>query len=136
MSDLTEGDPQQIVQRLRDPNTSRMIAAATGMPEQEVRDNLSQAAQRVQAAGSDPARAAAEARSETQEFMNRARERLPQVAEQVQETSSKAAWITFAALLVSLAAAIAGAMVGRRRAEVRVAQAEIGAVRGSVDRTV
>ena len=127
MGDLAQGDPQQIVRRLQDPNTSRMIAAATGMPEQEVRSNLDQAAQRVQAAGNDPARAAEEARAATQGLMDRARERMPQVAAQAQEGATKAAWATFVALLVSLGASIAGAMVGRKRAAVRIRQTELAA---------
>lgn len=135
LGDLANGDPQQILQRLRDPNTARVLAAATGMPEEEVRSNLDQAAQRVEAAGNDPARVASEVRAATQGMMDRARDRLPQAAEQVQEGASKAAWVTFVAMAISLAAAVGGAMVGRRRAEARVAAAEIGTTRSTVGRT-
>jgi hypothetical protein len=134
VDDLAQGDPQQILERLRDPNTARVLAAATGMPEAEVRSNLEQAAQRVEAAGNDPARVASEVRAATQGMMDRARERLPQAAEQVQEGAGKAAWFTFIAMAISLAAAIAGAMVGRRRAVARVAAAEIATTRATVGR--
>jgi hypothetical protein len=43
---------------------------------------------------------------------------LPQLQQRAQEakpTATKAAWITFVALLLSLAAAVIGAMAGRRR---------------------
>jgi hypothetical protein len=37
------------------------------------------------------------------------------MAERAQKGATKAAWITFGAIVISLIAAIAGAMVGRRR---------------------
>ena len=46
---------------------------------------------------------------------SRARAQLPVMAERAQEGATKAAWITFGAMLISLIAAIAGAMWGRRR---------------------
>jgi hypothetical protein len=45
------------------------------------------------------------------------------MAERAQEAATKTAWATFAAMVISLAAAVAGAMVGRRRAETRALRA-------------
>jgi predicted Zn-dependent protease len=52
--------------------------------------------------------------------MSRARQQLPATAERVQDTATKTAWITFAAMLISLLAAVAGAMAGRQRAARRL----------------
>lgn len=122
MEDLSTGNVDQILSRLQDPQTARTIAAATGMPEQEVSARLNEIGQRVEAARNDPARIATEVREGTREMMQRARERLPAAAQQAQEGATKAAWITFAALIISLAAAIAGSMVGRRGVESRVTE--------------
>jgi hypothetical protein len=96
------------------------IAKATGIPEQEVRSSLGDVAQRVEAARGNPEQAAAEVRNATQRLMARAREQLPATAERVQDGATKTAWITFAAMAVSLLAAIGGAMVGRKRAARRL----------------
>jgi predicted Zn-dependent protease len=45
---------------------------------------------------------------------------LPAAAERAQDAATKTAWITFAAMLISLLAAIAGAMAGRKRAAQRL----------------
>lgn len=124
MDDLSAGDVNQIIRRLNDPQTARTIASATGMPEQEVQSELSSIAQRVEAVRDNPEQAAAEVRRGTEQLMSRAREQLPAMAERVQEGASKTAWITFAAMLISLLAAIFGAMFGRRRAVDRIARVE------------
>jgi hypothetical protein len=116
VDDLSAGDVEQILARLNDPRTVSTIATATGVPEQEVRSTLNDVAQRVEAARNNPQQAAAEVRSGTERLMARAREQLPAAAERVQEGATKTAWITFAAMAISLIAAIAGAMVGRKRA--------------------
>jgi hypothetical protein len=56
-----------------------------------------------------------------EQLMDRAREQLPAAGERVQEGATKTAWITFGAMVVSLIAAIAGAMLGRRRVAERLA---------------
>ncbi|PZN33146.1 MAG: hypothetical protein DIU71_05790 [Proteobacteria bacterium] len=112
MGELASGDPDQILQRLRDPKTASTIAGATGMSEQEVRTELNGIAQRVELARNDPERAASEVREGAQRLFERARARFP--TEQVQQGATTTAWVTFAAMLISLAAAIAGAMVGTR----------------------
>jgi len=125
MEDLSAGDVQQIRQRLDDPRTARTIAAATGMSEQEVRQQLSEVSRQVEAAGNDPAAAAAAVRQGTAQMMERARAQLPVMAERAQEGATKAAWITFGAMLISLIAAIAGAMMGRRRVVQTLAHSDV-----------
>jgi len=120
LDDLSAGDVDQILGRLNDPRTVSTIANATGIPEQEVRSSLGDVAQRVEAARGNPEQAAAEVRNGTQRLMARAREQLPATAERVQDGATKTAWITFAAMAISLIAAIAGAMVGRKRAARRL----------------
>lgn len=126
MENLSTGNVDQILQRLRDPQTARTIASATGMSEQEISTRLNDIAQRVEAARNDPARVAAEVRDGTREMMQQARERLPAAAQQAQRGATKAAWITFAAMLISLGAAIAGSMVGRRGVATRVGERVAG----------
>lgn len=126
MDDLSQGDVDQILARLNDPQTARTLAAATGMSEQEVRSTLNDVAQRVEAARNNPEQAAIEVREGTRQLMDRARAQLPAMAERAQDAATKTAWTTFAAMVISLAAAIIGAMLGRRRAEQRVLRAAAG----------
>jgi CHASE3 domain sensor protein len=91
-----------------------------------VRSRLSSLAQRVEASRNNPEQAAMEVREGTRDLMERARQQLPAMADRAQDTATKAAWTTFAAMVISLAAAIVGAMVGRRRAEKRVLRAATG----------
>jgi hypothetical protein len=116
VDDLAAGDVEQMLARLNDPRTVRTISTATGIPEQEVRAQLGEMAQRVGSARDNSEQAAAEVRRGAQQLMSRARQQLPAVAEQVQNTATKTAWITFAAMLLSLLAAVAGALAGRKRA--------------------
>jgi hypothetical protein len=120
VDDLSTGDVEQMLARLNDPRTARTISTATGIPEQEVRSALGEMAQRVEAARNNPEQAAAEVRRGAEQLMSRARQQLPAVAERVQNTATKTAWITFAAMVISLLAAVAGAMAGRRRAAQRL----------------
>jgi hypothetical protein len=118
--DISSGTVDQMVQRLRDPQTARTLSAATGMPEEEVRNNLSQMADRADAAKDNPAQVAADVRQGMQSMLDRARAdgRLTQAAERAKAAGAKTAWITFAAMLLSLLAAVFGAMSGRRVAAV------------------
>ena len=120
LDELSTGNVDQILARLNDPRTVGIIATATGIPEQEVRSTLGEIAQRVDATRDNPEQAAAEVRSGTERLMARAREQLPAAAERAQESATKTAWITFGAMAISLIAAIAGAMVGRKRAAQRL----------------
>jgi hypothetical protein len=120
MDELSTGDVDQILARLNDPRTVSTVASATGMSEQEVRTSLNDIAQRVEAARNNPQQAATEVRSGVERMMAQARQQLPAAAERIQEGAAKTAWITLAAMLLSLIAAIAGAMVGRKRAAQRL----------------
>jgi hypothetical protein len=125
MEDLSAGDVQQMRRRLDDPRTARTIAGATGMSEQEVRSQLAEVSRQVEAAGNDPAAAAAAVRQGTAQMMERARAQLPAMADRAQDGATKAAWITFGAMLISMIAAIAGAMVGRRRVVQTLARSNV-----------
>ncbi len=112
----TSGSVDQIVQRLKDPKTAQQIASVTGMSSSEVQSTLSETAQRVENSRSDPKKAAAEAKQGIAQLYEKAKSSgaLQQKAEEVKPQATKAAWITFGALLLSLAAAVLGAMAGRR----------------------
>ena len=116
--DLSSGDVDQMIARLKDPNTAQQIATATGLPQSEVQSTLSEVAQRVDTARQNPAQAAAEVRQGVAQLYEKARASgaIERRAEELQPQASQAAWITFAALVLSLLAAVLGAMLGRRRA--------------------
>lgn len=113
------GSVDQIIQRLKDPKTAQQIAAATGMQESEVQATLSETAQRVENNRNNPAQAAAEAKAGMAQLMDKAKSSgaLEQKAEEMKPQATRAAWITFGALVLSLLAAVLGAMSGRRRPE-------------------
>jgi len=123
--DLAQGNVDQIVQRLRDPRTAQVLASATGMQEEDVRKQLAQIADKADAARSNPAQVASDVRESVRNMVDRARNegRLAQAAEQAKPGATKAAWVTFAALLLSLLAAVFGALSGRRNPIVRAGQA-------------
>lgn len=112
------GGVEQILQRLRDPGTAEQIASATGMPQSDVQATLSETAQRVESNRDNPTHAAGEARNGIAQLMEKAKASgaLEQKAQQVKPQATRAAWITFGALLLSLLAAVSGAMGGRREA--------------------
>lgn len=122
LSELSTGDVDQILARLDDPRTAQTMAAATGMPEDEARAQLTDIRQRVEAARSDPARAAAEAREGLQRLAAQAGERVQAAAQAAQPAAAATSWATFGALVVSLLAAVAGAIWGSRRARLRVVE--------------
>jgi hypothetical protein len=111
------GSVDQMIERLKDPQTAQQIASATGMQQGEVQKHLSATAQRVEKNRNEPTKAAAEAKAGMSELLQKARASgaLEQKAEEVQPQASRAAWITFGALLLSLLAAVLGAMSGRRK---------------------
>ena len=110
------GSVDQMIARLKDPGTARQIASATGMSESEVSSTLSETAQRVENNRNDPKKAAAEAKQGMTQLYDKAKSSgaLERKAEEVKPQATKAAWITFGALLLSLAAAVVGALAGRR----------------------
>jgi len=111
------GSVDQMIQRLKDPKTAQQIAAATGMQESEVQATLSETAQRVENNRDNPTQAAAEAKTGMAQLMDKAKSSgaLEQKAEEMKPQATRAAWITFGALVLSLLAAVLGAMSGRRR---------------------
>jgi hypothetical protein len=111
---MSSGSVDEILSRLRDPQTASTVATATGMSREEATSALNEMSQRVEAARNDPAQAADEARRGLSDLAARARQNLAQTAAEVQPEVSTTAWLTFAALVLSLLAAIAGAAVGRR----------------------
>jgi hypothetical protein len=117
-ADLSAGDVDQMIARLEDPSTAQQIATATGVPQSEVQSTLSGIAQRVENARDNPAQAAAEVRQGVARIYEQARASgaIERKAEELQPRASQAAWVTFGALLLSLLAAVLGAMLGRRRA--------------------
>jgi hypothetical protein len=79
------------------------------------------AASGAEAARDDPAGAVAQARESAADLASRAQQSAAQTAARVQPQVSATAWMTFAALVLSLLAAIAGAAVGRRGVARKVA---------------
>lgn len=110
------GSVDQILQRLRDPRTAQQIAQASGMQQGEVEAALNDTAQRVEASRDNPTQAAAAAKQGMAQLMEKAKSSgaLEQKAEEMKPGATRAAWITFGALLLSLVAAVLGAMSGRR----------------------
>jgi hypothetical protein len=110
------GSVDQMIQRLKDPKTAEQIAAATGLARSEVEATLNETAQRVEKNRGNPAQAAAEAKNGMAQLMQKARSSgaLQQKAEEMKPGATRAAWITFGALVLSLLAAVIGAMAGRR----------------------
>jgi hypothetical protein len=117
MTDLASGDVNQILARLDDPKTVGVVAGATGMSQDEARGALADIRARVEAARNDPGQAAAEARNGIEQLTARAKERAASVAQQAQPYASRTAWTALAVMIVSLAAAVAGAVWGAGRAE-------------------
>ena len=110
------GSVEQILQRLKDPKTAEQIASATGLPASEVQATLAETARRVENNRNNPTQAAAEAKNGMAQLVEKARSSgaLQQKAEAVKPQATRAAWVTFGALLLSLLAAVIGAMAGRR----------------------
>ena len=119
--ELSAGSVDQIVQRLRDPQTAQTVSSLLGMPQDQVQKNLSQVAGQVDKARDDPAKAATEARQGIQKMVSdwQASGGVSAVAERVQPEASATAWIALLAMILALLAAVWGAMMGRRRAAVR-----------------
>ena len=119
---LANGDVGQITARLNDGKTVSMVAAATGMPQQEARATLSEIASKVEAARDDPARASNEARQGLQQLATRAQQRAEQAAARAQPYASATLWTTLGFMVLGLLASIAGAMTGRRQVARRLSE--------------
>jgi hypothetical protein len=119
LSDLTSGDIDQILARLNDPQTVKIIAAATGMSQEEARSKLASIQARAEAVKDDPAKAAAEAKQGLQDLLSQAGTQARGAAAAAQPYASSAIWITVAAMLLALLASVAGAMIGRTGTAIR-----------------
>ena len=117
------GSVDEMAAQLRSPELVNQVASITGLSVNETRDALNEAATRVEANRNNPARAAEEARRGVASLVERARTSgaLAARAQRVQPEAASTAWLTFGALLLSLAAAVSGAMLGRRKAADAVA---------------
>jgi hypothetical protein len=115
------GSVDDIAARIRDPETAQRMASLTGLPLPEVQTHLERTAQNVEASGGDTQQAAQAAQQGFTDLMQRAQEtgslgrQVERQAEEAQPEAAAAAWGTLAALLLSLAAAVGGAMVGIKR---------------------
>lgn len=118
---MSSGSVDDILNKLRDPQTAAVVASATGMSQQEASQELSRIGSRVEAVRNDPAQASAQARQGLADLSARARQNLSRTAAEVKPEVTTTAWLAFAALVLSLLAAIGGAAVGRRNVERRVA---------------
>lgn len=113
VSGLTSGDVDQIVARLNSPDTARAVAAATDMTQAEAQSTLGGIARKVEAVRADPAQAAAQAKQGMQELASRAATVTQTAAAKVQPYATAAVWSSLAVMVLSLLAAIFGAMIGR-----------------------
>jgi hypothetical protein len=119
------GTVDEMVEQLRSPELVNRVASVTGLSVNEVRNTLNETATRVEANRNNPAQAAEEASRGVASLYDRARTSgaLAAQAEEIQPEAASAAWLTFVGLLLSLAAAVAGAMLGRSKAADAVAAA-------------
>jgi hypothetical protein len=117
------GTVDEMANELRSAEMADRVASITGLPVSEARTALTSAADRVEANRANPVQAAEEARRGVADVFDRARASgaLAQQAEEIQPEAASTAWLTFLALLLSLAAAVSGAMVGRNKAANAVA---------------
>ena len=119
------GTVDETAEQLRSPELVNRVASVTGLSVNEVRNTLNETATRVEANRNNPTQAAEEARRGIASLFDRARTSgaLAAQAEEIQPEAASAAWLTFVGLLLSLVAAVAGAMLGRSKAADAVAAA-------------
>ena len=112
------GTVDEMAAQLRSPELVNRLSSVTGLSVNDTRTVLNDTASRVEANRDNPARAADEARRGVAELFERARATgaLEAQAEEIQPEAASTAWLTFLALLLSLAAAVTGAMFGRNKA--------------------
>src|SRR6185436_1707315 len=117
------GTVEQMAEQLRSPELVNRVASITGLSVNDVRNTLSDTATRVEANRNNPTLAAQEASRGVATLFDRARSSgaLAAQAEEIQPEAASTAWLTFLAMLLSLGAAVAGSMLGRRKAANAVA---------------
>jgi ABC-type transport system involved in multi-copper enzyme maturation permease subunit len=117
---MSSGSVDEILARLRAPETASTLSSALGMPREQVASSLNDISSRVEASRDNPAQAAAAVRSGLTDLAAGARQNISQAAAEAKPEATTTAWVAFAALLLSLLAAIGGAAVGRRNVVNRV----------------
>ncbi len=117
---LSSGSVDEMLAKLRDPQAAALLSSATGMSQQEASQELMRISSQVEASRNDPAQASAQARQGLSDLAARAKQNLSQKAAEMKPEATTTAWVAFAALVLSLIAAVAGAAVGRRNVERRV----------------
>jgi len=105
-------DATQVMQRLDNPETAALFAAATGMAPEEARVTLAQLRGRLEAVRDNPERIAAEVRDFLTQYKERAAQQALRTAAAVQKGASIGAWVTFGVLTLTLLASILGALAG------------------------
>jgi hypothetical protein len=105
-------DPEQITNRLNDPEVVSVFAAATGMSTSEAQTALNQLRGQVEEVRDNPERVAAEVRNFLAQYADRVQLQGRQVAASVQEGATVGSWVTFGVLLATLIVAILGALAG------------------------
>lgn len=105
-------DPTRIMERLDDPKTASLFAAATGMSASEAQTTLTQLRTRVEAVRDNPDRVAAEVRTFLAQHAERAQQQALRAAAAVQKGASMGSWITFAVLALTLLVSMLGALAG------------------------
>ena len=105
-------DPEQITNRLNDPEVVSVFAAATGMSTGEAQTALNQLRGQVEEVRDNPERVAAEVRNFLAQYADRVQQQGRQVAASVQEGATVGSWVTFGVLLATLIVAILGALAG------------------------
>ena len=112
------GTVDEMANELRSTEMVNRVASVTGLSVNDTRARLTATADRVEANRDQPVQAADEARRGLADIFDRARTTgaLAQQAEEIQPEAASTAWLTFLAMVLSLGAASAGAMVGRNKA--------------------
>jgi hypothetical protein len=115
LSDLTTGNVDGLRVQVNDPKTASALAGLTGMPLPEVQRILSDASARLQADRTNPARALAEARTALMPITDRLQRQAAEAMAQAKPYATATGWATFVTLVLSLGAAVMGALAGARR---------------------
>ena len=105
-------DPSRVMDRLEDPQTVSVFAAATGISTEEARTALAQFRDRVAAVRDNPDQVAAEARTFLVQYADRAQQQALKAAAAVQEGATVSSWVTFGVLVLTLVVAMLGALAG------------------------
>ena len=119
---MSSGSVDQMLARLRDPNTASTLSSALGVPREQVSSTLNDISTRVEASRDNPAQAAAAVRSGLADLASSARQNISQAAAEAKPKATATAWVAFGAMLLSLLAAIGGAAAGRRGVVKRVSR--------------